>query len=65
MEDVLESELWVFDVAGRHARVVPADGRAHHTPRWVDGKRLLFRRESPTTRAGETLVVDIQYAKAP
>jgi len=57
-EEVIEAEIWVYDLKGRRVRAVPAAGRANVAPRWVDSRRLLFTREQSDTKGREYLVVE-------
>src|SRR5262249_17856398 len=60
MEDVTESEIWGFDLEGRHTRVVAGNGCVNGSPRWVDTRRLMFTREcKQSPRGSKTLVFDV------
>lgn len=60
-EEVLESEIWIYDLTGRRNLAVPAEGRANVSPRWVDTGRFLFTREPNSARGTrETLVVELR-----
>jgi Tol biopolymer transport system component len=57
-EEVIEAEIWIYDLNGRRIRVAPAAGRANVSPRWVDNRRLLFTQEQSETQSRESLVVE-------
>lgn len=59
-EEVLEADIWIYDVHGRRVRAVTAEGRANVAPRWVDNHRLLFTREQQAPQGQrESLIVDL------
>lgn len=58
-EEVLEAEVWIYDLSGRRVLAVPAAGRANVAPRWVDNDRLLFTREQSDAHPRESLVVEL------
>lgn len=57
-EEVIEAEIWIYDLKGRRVRAASAAGRANVAPRWVDSRRLLFTREQSETHGRESLVVE-------
>lgn len=59
-EEVLEAEIWIYDLNGRRVRAVPAEGRANVAPGWVDNHRLLFTREQKDPQGQrETWIVEL------
>lgn len=63
MDDVTESEIWVFDLEGRRSRVVSGNGCVNGPPRWVDNRRLLFTRQCQPVAGSKTLVMDLALKK--
>lgn len=57
-EEVVEAEIWIYELDGRRVRAVPAGSRANVAPRWVDNRRLLFTREQSETQERESLVIE-------
>jgi hypothetical protein len=46
-EDITRADLWLFGLDGTRCRLVNTPREIERNPRWVDGHRIIYRRETP------------------
>ena len=66
-EEVLDADLWLFDMAGHRCRLTDTPNFVERKPQWIDAARLQYERqriEGEPRGAPEIVVIELARQKA-